>query len=165
MTKLAFSEKQMKAAWLKANGRTDAAIIKAIGLASSTYYKWKKTDSFTEMVEFISSQTMEKNITLQPKGVEVVDLDTARSDELSTIKNQRRIALELGELTVDLLVEIRRQGVTDLGIRHLPSTVRAFTEAVSALQNTNDRLIGLDSLISDLIYVERTIKEKLIKED
>jgi len=147
MAKSNFTENQLKAAWLKSNGQTDAAVIKSIGVTQSEYYKWKKTDSFNDLLEFISTPTKDKS---KAKPVKVVvDYGTRLSEDIDCIKHQREMVRELAEYSVELIKEVREQGVTDMDVRHIPPILKTFMDSLKVLETTTDRVIKHKHWIKD----------------
>ena len=91
---------------------------------------------------------------------ELVSLESTRGDEETILGFQRELVLQLGELNLELVKQIRSEGVENIGARSLPSYLKAFADAASALQQSNDRLIGLETLIGDVEALEQAIQEK-----
>jgi hypothetical protein len=151
------TEKQLKGAWMLANGRTDAESYQAAGVAMQTFYKWKKKPEFMAAVKFLAEQ---KETEIARKIEELVSLESARDDEERALGYQRLMVSELGQLSVDLIKQIRADGVEQLGANRLGPIVKAFSDSVNMLQATNDRLIGLESLIEDVSQIEEKIQIK-----
>ncbi|MGI8935075.1 MAG: hypothetical protein ACR2FS_13475 [Phormidesmis sp.] len=148
------TEKQARGAYFLANGRTDAQSYRAAGVSEKTFYKWKKKPEFMALVGFYERQRTDD---LKAKADEVVSLASARDDEEQALNYQRQMVAELGELSVDLIRQIRADGVEELGPRYLGPIVKSFADSVAMLQATNDRLIGLEALIQDVQIIEQTI--------
>lgn len=151
------TEKQLRAAWALANGRSDVEAIRAAGVAERTFYRWKQTDKFTEAVTFLSRQRAGKTAA---QAKELVSLASARGDEERALGYQRLLVGELGALSVDLIRQIRADGIENLGPRYVGPIIKAFADSVGMLQATGDRLIGLESLIADVATLEKTLLEK-----
>lgn len=151
------TEKQLKGAWALANGRTDAQAYRAAEVRESTFYKWKKKPEFLAIVKVLSEQ---RESELKAKAEEIVSIDSARADEEKALTYQRELVNELGLLSVDLVKQIRADGIENLGPRYLGPVIRGFVEAVNVLQSTNDRLIGLESLISDVESIEEALQSR-----
>jgi len=149
------TEKKLKAAWMIANGRTDAEAHRAAGVNERTFYKWKKNPDFTAAIAFLSEQ---RDLNVAVKAQEIVSLASARDDEEQALGYQRQMVSELGELSVDLIKHIRANGVEELGPRYLAPIVKSFADAVNMLQSTNDRLIGLEALLEDVATIEKKIQ-------
>ncbi len=151
------TEKQLRAAWALANGRTDIEAYRAAGVAERTLYKWKKAPDFLEAISFLSDQR-EKQIA--DKAEELVSLASSRDDEEKALGYQRQMVSELGQLSVELIKQIRANGTEELGPRYLAPIIRSFADSVAMLQATNDRLIGLEALIEDVQTIEEKISLK-----
>jgi len=141
-----------------ANGRTDADSASGAGVTTRTLYKWKLKPEFSAMVEFLKE---ERDRQISEQAENIVNLASAREDEEKALNIQREIVGELGALTLDFVKRLREEGAEALSPRSLPQFIKSFAEAVSAMQTTNDRLIGLEALISDVEDIEAQIQEKL----
>lgn len=153
------NERQLKACLLLASGRTDAEAYKSVAVSERTFYKWKAKPEFKASLKVLLEQ---KASDASRQADELVNLASARQDEENILSHQREMVSELGKLSLDLIKHIRSSGVEELSPRSMPGIVKAFSEAVSGLQATNDRLIGLEGLLEDVAQIEKTLQEKLI---
>jgi len=151
------TEKQLKGCWMLAQGRTHKAAYEAAGVAEKTFYRWLKKPDFQAALEILSEQRLEAE---SASATAEADLNSVHSSELATLEVQREIVKKLGELNLELIKQIVSDGVENLSPRQYPSFAKAFADAVAALQSSNDRLIGLESLIQDVESLEKTIQER-----
>lgn len=151
------TQNQLTGAWMLANGRTHREAYGAANVGERTFYKWLKRDEFLKAVDFLKAQ---REVEIREKAEELVSLESTRDDEEKILGFQRELVVELGELSIALVKQIRAEGVENIGVRSLPPYLKAFADAVSALQQSNDRLIGLESLIADVESLEEEIQSK-----
>ena len=151
------TEKQLKGAWLLASGRTGIEACTGAGVTENTLYKWKRKPEFQAAVAFLQEQ---RESQIQAQAEQLVSLESTRDDEEKILGFQRELVIELGELSVALVRQVRAEGVENIGVRSLPSYLKAFSDAASALQQSNDRLIGLEALINDVEILEQEIQSK-----
>lgn len=149
------TEKQLRGAWMVANGRTDAEAYRAAGVRENTFYRWKKKPEFMAAIAFLAEQ---READIEAKAEQVVSLASARDDEEKALSYQRQMVNELGALSLDLVQQLRANGADELGPRYLAPVVKAFADSVSMLQSTNDRLIGLEALILDVAEIEKQVQ-------
>ncbi|MGI8933039.1 MAG: phBC6A51 family helix-turn-helix protein [Phormidesmis sp.] len=151
------TEKQLKAAWEIANKRTDSQAYQAAGVSERTLYKWKQKPEFISLVKLLSEQ---RESQIADKAEELVSLASSRNDEEKALSYQRLMVAELGQLSIDLIKQMRADGVEELGPRYLGPIVKSFADSVAMLQSTNDRLVGLESLILDVQQIEEALQLK-----
>lgn len=151
------TEKQLKGAWMIAYGRTDAEAYRAAGCAERTFYRWRKKPEFEAAVKFLTEQ---RESEIAAKADEAVSLSSARADEEKALSYQRQLVSELGQASVDLIKQIRANGIEELGPRYIGPLIKGFVDAVNVLQNSNDRLIGLESLINDVEEIEEALQSR-----
>lgn len=149
------TEKQLRGAWMVANGRTDAEAYRAAGVRENTLYRWKKKPEFMAAIAFLAEQ---READIEAKAEQVVSLASARDDEEKALSYQRQMVRELGALSLDLVQQLRANGTEELGPRYLAPIVKAFADSVNMMQGTNDRLIGLEALILDVTELEKQVQ-------
>ena len=150
------SDKQQRAAFLKANGRSDIAIINAVGVHKATYYRWLKKSEFNKAVAEAQAKIEAEN-PITPEEAEA-DLETARDADRKVLAFQNELIGELNEFTLDWIRHIREQGVEELSVRQFPSFCKAVIEVTNAMQATQDRLVGIEALITDVEEVEAALQ-------
>ena len=81
----------------------------------------------------------------------------AKSDDRRVLAIQREIVDELSEFSLELIKHIRSEGVEAVSPRMMPNFLKTLIEAINAMQNTTDRLIGIEALINDIEKVESAL--------
>lgn len=152
------TQKMLTGVWMLANGRPHKNCYEAAGVSERTFYTWLKRDDFQAAVALLKEQQPRPQATPEEHKA---DLDSSRSDELETLKIQRQIVSGLGALTLDFVEHLKQEGVENFGVRQFPAFAKAFSDAVTAMQNTNDRLIGLETLIVDVERLESEMQLRL----
>lgn len=154
---MALTEKMLKGAWLLSQGRKHKDCYEGAKVTEKTLYQWLKRDDFKAAVELLQGDRLDKEAEVKKETAEA-DLNTARDDELANLSIQREIVSELGELTLEFLQQIRDEGLETLSPRQFPAFVKALADTTAMFQNSNDRLIGMESLISDVESLEKEIQ-------
>ncbi|MGD1866095.1 MAG: hypothetical protein ACFB0D_16225 [Phormidesmis sp.] len=149
------SDKQVKAAYLLAHGREHIHIIEAVSVHKTTFYRWLKNDSFNSAVAAAAAKAA---ALIEPSPEEAEkDLFDAKSDDRRILAIQREIVDELSEFSLELIKHIRSEGVESVSPRMMPNFLKTLIEAINAMQNTTDRLIGIEALINDIEKVESAL--------
>lgn len=142
------SDKQIKAAWLKGHGRADTAVIAAVEVHKTTYYRWLKTAEFAEAVKEVQAKIATEN-KISPDEA-AADLADARESDRKVLLIQRDLLNEVSAFTLDMIRHIREQGVENFSVRAFPALCRTTLEVSAAMQATADRLVGIDALLEDI---------------
>lgn len=151
---------QIRAAAALARGNTDTAAIEAAGVARATFYKWKKQQQFEDAVQLFTQQELENQSKLAAAAGSTDDLATAYQDEV-WIKQQLKEILELKiSLTTGLLERIDSE---DISPRQLPQLVQSITQLIESFRSSNDRLAGLENLISELSQIEKARAKNVVE--
>ena len=151
------NEQQTKAAWLKAHGRTDVAIIAAIGCHKSTYYRWAAREDFQAAVRGVEEKIASEN----PLTAEEAegDLINARATDRAMLAIQKELIDELSGFSLEVIKHVRQDGAENFSPRSLPALCKTLFEAITAMQATTDRLIGIEALISDVEEIETALQQ------
>ena len=157
---MGLSIKQIRAASVLAMGGTDTAAIEAAGVARATFYKWVKLQTFTEAVHMFTEQETENRTKLAAAGGSQDDVAIAYQDEI-WIKEQLRDLLEFKiGLTTGLLEQVEPD---DISPRQLPQLVQGITQLIESFRTSNDRIAGLEHLISELSQIEKQRSQNVVK--
>ena len=150
---------QIKAASALARGSTDTAAAEAAGVCRATFYKWQKTKPFKDAVALFTSQEIENQSKLAAAVSSNKDVATSYQDEI-WLKNQIKKLLEAKiQLTTDLLERIEAE---DISPRQLPQLIQGITQLIESFRNANDRISGLEDILSELSRIEKEREKKII---
>ena len=152
-----FTDKQVKAAVMLSNGRSNSEAAKAAGIVERTLYKWKDLPKFARLVKFLSK---ERDLIITEQAEDLVTVQSARADDLKALAKLEVLVDTVGDVAIDYTSRLNR-GDESADIKNIPLLVRSYREVLSAQQATNDRLIGLEYLIEDV----EAIKEKIRTSD
>lgn len=151
------NEQQTKAAWLKAHGRSDVAIIAAVGIHKSTFYRWVAREDFSQAVREIETKITAENAASAEAAQN--DLIDARSSDRAMLAIQRELVDELSGFSLEVVRHVRSEGAENFSPRSLPALCKTLSEAILAMQATTDRVVSIEALINDITEVETALQQ------
>ena len=157
---MALSIGQIKAASALARKSTDTAAAEAAGVCRTTFYKWQKQKSFQDAVELFTQQELEHQARLAAATGSQDDVAVAYQDELWLKENLRSLLESKIDLTTGLLEQV---APNDISPRQLPQLVQGITQLIESFRTSNDRIAGLENLISELSKIEKQRFEKVVE--
>lgn len=156
---MSLSIPQIRAASSLARGSTDTAAIEAAGVARATFYKWVKQKDFNDIVQLFTEQELENQSKLAAAVSSDKDIATSYQDEV-WLKDQIKKLLDAKiQLTTNLLERIEAE---DISARQLPQLIQGITQLIESFRNANDRISGLEDILSELSRIEKEREKKVI---
>lgn len=142
-------EKHHTAAEALANGATNKAAGKLVGLSDSMMIRWKRHKRFRDLIEhYRPASRVDRAVQAQSENFDL--LQEARDAEI-LLTSQLRDALErLIEVINTRLEGLTEKEIEDMAIRHLSPLLKVFGDGVGMLQNSHDRLTGYGTMIKEL---------------
>ncbi len=153
---------QIEACRLVATGLRDKDVWPIVGVSEATFYRWKSRKTFKECLSFFHKEELKKATAIAASANDPGELIQAREDELLLRTDLVKIASNLCRLA-SKATEDALESEEPLGIRVVPSIIKAATDAIACLRSGNDRLSGLESLLDELGQIDKEIRAKGIE--
>lgn len=153
---------QIKACQLMAAGLKDKDVWPRVGTSETTFYRWKGRKAFKDCLAFFQRAEMEKAVAIAASANDPGELVQAREDEILLRADLVTIASNLCKLA-SKASEDALTSDEPLGVRMIPSVIKAATDAIACLRSGNDRLSGLESLLDELGQIDKEIRAKGIE--
>lgn len=146
---MALTKQHLKAAEILAKGGTFRMAGRATGVPISTIHRWKSEDpEFRALID--SPPESRVQAVLRSQMREKRELEEYRDTELVLLAGLAEKLEKMSEILDERLKTIKLNEVRDIPVRIVPQLLKSFTDGLSVLQSSHDRISGYHTLLAEV---------------